>query len=80
MAQLKSPKELDHYRQTLSSGRDANTPCISVCAGTGCLAYGAAEVIGAFEAEIEKQGLIVKVDTKGTGCPGYCQKGAVFVI
>ena len=80
MAQLKSPEELDNYRQTLSSGRDANTPCISICAGTGCLAYGAAEVIGAFKAEIEKQGLTAKVDTKGTGCPGYCEKGPVVVI
>jgi len=64
MAQLKSPEELDNYRQTLASGRDANRPCISICAGTGCLAYGAAEVISAFKAEIEKQGLTPKVDTR----------------
>ena len=80
MPQLKSPEELDHYRQTLSSGRDADAPCISICAGTGCLAYGAAEVIDAFKAEIKKQGLTTKVDIKGTGCPGYCEKGPVVVI
>jgi len=80
MVRLKSPEELDHYRQSLSSGKDADTPCISVCAGTGCLAYGAADVIGAFKAELEQQGLTATVDTKGTGCPGYCQKGPVVVI
>ena len=80
MVQLKSPEELDDYRQTLSSGRDPDTPCISICAGTGCLAYGAADVIAAFKAEIEKQDLTATVDTKGTGCPGYCQKGPVVVI
>jgi len=80
MVRLKSPKELDQYKQTLASGRDADTPCISVCAGTGCLAYGAAEVIDAFRSEIEKQGLTAKVNTKGTGCPGYCEKGPVLVI
>jgi len=80
MVQLQSPEELDHYRQSLSGGKDANAPCISVCAGTGCLAYGAAEVIGAFKAELARQGLTATVDTKGTGCPGYCQKGPVVVI
>ena len=80
MVQLKSSEELNNHRQTLSSRRDAKTSSISVCAGTGCLAYGAAEVIGAFKAEIKKQGLTAKVDTKGTGCPGYCEKGPVVVM
>jgi len=80
MPQLRSPDQLDAFREELSSGRDADTPCISVCAGTGCLAYGADPVIRAFEAEIGKQGLAARVNTKGTGCPGYCEKGPVVVI
>ncbi|MHC5008208.1 MAG: NADH-ubiquinone oxidoreductase-F iron-sulfur binding region domain-containing protein, partial [Planctomycetota bacterium] len=80
MPQLRSLDQLDAFRKELSSRRDADTPCISVCAGTGCLAYGADQVIRAFEAEIGKQGLEATVNTKGTGCPGYCEKGPVVVI
>jgi NADH-quinone oxidoreductase subunit F len=44
------------------------------------MAFGAGEVIAAFKAEIEKQGLQADVDTKGTGCPGFCERGPVVVI
>jgi NADH-quinone oxidoreductase subunit F len=80
MAQLKSAEELEQFRQELLTNRDPGNPCISVCAGAGCLAYGAAEVIDAFKAEIEKQGLTATVDTKGTGCPGFCERGPVVLI
>ncbi|UCH85747.1 MAG: SLBB domain-containing protein [Candidatus Latescibacterota bacterium] len=80
MAQLSSPEALEAYRQGLLTQRDSNKPCISVCAGAGCLAYGAAEVIDAFNAEIIAQDLAATVDTKGTGCPGFCERGPVVVI
>jgi NADH-quinone oxidoreductase subunit F len=80
MVPLKSPAELDARREELRSRSDASRTCISVCAGAGCLAGGAAEVIAAFEAEIEKQGLEATVDTKGTGCPGFCERGPVVVV
>jgi NADH:ubiquinone oxidoreductase subunit F (NADH-binding)/(2Fe-2S) ferredoxin/NAD-dependent dihydropyrimidine dehydrogenase PreA subunit len=80
MPRIDSPDELEHIRQEILSRRDPNKSCISVCAGTGCLASGASEVISAFEAEIEKQGLKTSVDTKGTGCPGFCERGPVVVI
>ncbi|GAH62540.1 unnamed protein product, partial [marine sediment metagenome] len=80
MARLNSPEELEKFRQEIVSKRDTNKPCISICAGTGCLASGASEVIAAFKAEIEKQGLKTDVDTKGTGCPGFCERGPVVVI
>ncbi|HUU02993.1 MAG TPA: NADH-quinone oxidoreductase subunit NuoF [Myxococcota bacterium] len=80
MARLSSPEELEQFRQELLSKRDPNTPCISVCAGTGCLAFGAKQVIAAFRAEINRQGLDAVVDTKGTGCPGFCERGPVVVI
>ena len=44
------------------------------------IASGAGEVIAAFKAEIEKQGLKAEVDTKETGCPGFCERGPVVVI
>jgi len=80
MARINSPEELEKVRQEILSRRDPNTPCISICAGAGCIASGAGEVITAFKAEIEKQGLQADVDTKETGCPGFCERGPVVVI
>jgi len=80
MARLNSPEKLEKVRQEILSRRDPNTPCISICAGAGCIAFGANEVIATFKTEIEKQGLQADVDTKGTGCPGFCERGPVVVI
>jgi len=80
MAVLKSPEELEKLRQEILSGRDPDKSCISVCAGAGCLASGVSEVIAAFKSEIEKQTLKADVDIKGTGCPGFCERGPVVVI
>jgi NADH-quinone oxidoreductase subunit F len=80
MARLTTPEELKNFRQEILSKRDPNNPCVSICAGAGCVASGADEVIAAFRAEIEKAGLSATVDTKGTGCPGFCERGPVVVI
>ncbi|MGD9042250.1 MAG: NADH-ubiquinone oxidoreductase-F iron-sulfur binding region domain-containing protein, partial [Desulfobacterales bacterium] len=80
MTQINSPAELEEVRQEILSRRGPDMPCISICAGAGCMAFGAGEVIAAFNAEIEKQGLQADVDTKGTGCPGFCERGPVVVI
>ncbi len=80
MPRINSTDELEKVRKEILSLRDPNKPCISICAGAGCLASGAGEVIAAFKAEIEKQGLTTDVDTKGTGCPGFCERGPVVVI
>jgi len=80
MARINSPEELEKVRQEILSRSDPNTPCISICAGAGCIASGADEVIAAFKAEIEKQGLQADVNTKETGCPGFCERGPVVVI
>lgn len=77
---INSPTELEQLRQEILSKRDPGKPRISVCAGAGCLATGASNVISAFNAEIEKQGLTGEVSTKGTGCPGFCERGPVVVI
>ncbi len=80
MPLINSPAELEEFRQGVLAKRDPNAPCVSVCAGAGCVASGANEVIAAFKAEIEKQGLQASVETKGTGCPGFCERGPVVVI
>jgi NADH-quinone oxidoreductase subunit F len=80
MRRISSPDELEKVRNEIRSRRDPNKPCVAVCAGAGCIASGAGQVITAFKTEIEKQGLRAEVDTKGTGCPGFCERGPVVVI
>ncbi len=80
MERLSSPEQLEQLRQDILAARNPETPCVSICAGSGCLALGAREVIDAFTAELAKQGLEATVDTRGTGCPGFCEQGPVVVI
>jgi NADH:ubiquinone oxidoreductase subunit F (NADH-binding)/(2Fe-2S) ferredoxin/ferredoxin len=80
MPRITSPDELEKVRQEIVSREDRNKPCVSICVGAGCLASGANEVMAAFKTEIEKQGLKTGVNTKGTGCPGFCERGPVVVI
>ncbi|HMK66798.1 MAG TPA: (2Fe-2S) ferredoxin domain-containing protein, partial [Thermodesulfobacteriota bacterium] len=80
MKRINSTEELEKLRQEILSRRDPNKPCVSICAGAGCLASGAGEVIAAFQKEIAAQGLEATIDTKGTGCPGFCERGPLLVI
>ena len=77
---LNSPAELELLRQEILSKRNSGKARISICAGAGCLATGASKVIDAFNAEIEKEGLKSEVEVKGTGCPGFCERGPIVVI
>ncbi|GEM_PF-2980018 len=52
-----SPKELEEFRKDILLKRDPNKLCISLCSGTGCLAYGSQEVAAAFIEELTKKGL-----------------------
>ena len=80
MSQINSPVQLEEFRKGILSKRDPSTPCISICAGAGCIASGADEVIEAFKIQIEEQGLEGNIVTKGTGCPGFCERGPIVVI
>jgi NADH-quinone oxidoreductase subunit F len=77
---INSPAELEQLRQHILSKKHCDKARISICAGAGCLATGAGKVIDAFNAEIEKQGLGTEVNIKGTGCPGFCERGPIVVI
>ena len=80
MNRLESQKDLESYREQLQKQRDPNRPVVSLCAGSGCGAYGTAEVKEALENEISQNGLKGKVDIKVTGCHGFCEKGPIMVI
>jgi NADH-quinone oxidoreductase subunit F len=80
MARFRTLGELEEHRRGLAARSAAKRLCISVCAGAGCLASGAAEVIAAFREALAARGLAAEVELKGTGCPGFCERGPVVVL
>jgi NADH-quinone oxidoreductase subunit F len=80
MDRLSSPAELEKVRESIVSRRDADKPCITVCSGTGCHAFGCEEVSAAFREEIKRLGLEDRVDVRTTGCHGFCERGPLVVV
>jgi len=80
MKKLKSAKELASLQDALRKARDPKKPCIVICAGTGCLAYGTQKLIDNFRSEIAKQKLEAKIDVRTSGCHGFCERGPLVVI
>ncbi|MHB8896412.1 MAG: NADH-ubiquinone oxidoreductase-F iron-sulfur binding region domain-containing protein [Candidatus Geothermincolia bacterium] len=80
MPRVDSAEAYEAYRLAVTPPSDPAVPCVAVCAGTGCLACGAKDVLAAFQSAIKEQGLDTKVILKGAGCPGFCERGTVVVI
>ena len=79
MHKLKSAADLEKLRQEVVAQGEGRTT-LSLCAGTGCLAYGAKKVHLALLSEMEKSGVPGDVVLKKTGCHGFCEKGPLLVI
>jgi NADH-quinone oxidoreductase subunit F len=77
---IRNPADLVQLREALVSQRDPERPCITVCAGTGCQAYGCNGIIAAFRDELEVRGIAGQFDVLTTGCHGFCERGPVVVI
>jgi NADH-quinone oxidoreductase subunit F len=77
---IQRPEDLARLRERLQSQRDPKKPCITVCSGTGCQAYGCQVITNAFRQELEGRALSDKVDVLTTGCHGFCERGPVVVI
>ena len=77
---ITSPDELVRLQDRLASQRDPDKPCVTVCSGTGCQAYGCQGITDAFRQELVARGLVDKVDVLTTGCHGFCERGPVVVI
>lgn len=77
---IKTPKQLEKYRQKLLNGRNPAATGICVCGGTGCRASGAEQITLAFLNELEKRNLSCPVDFKETGCLGFCEKGPLVIL
>ncbi|KPK81504.1 MAG: NADH dehydrogenase [Bacteroides sp. SM23_62_1] len=80
MKKLGSAKELEDWRKEILKNQDPEKPCISICCGTGCRAYGAEEVANEFIKEKNKRKLKVEIEIKTTGCHGFCERGPLVVI
>ena len=79
MKRIQSVQELEAYRRECLAARDPQRTVITICAGTGCLAHGCANVVDAMRQELEKQGLD-QVEVKATGCHGFCEQGPLVVV
>jgi NADP-reducing hydrogenase subunit HndC len=53
---------------------------LMVCAGTGCVAGGAFQVMDGLKEELKKQGLHDEVSVVTTGCNGFCGQGPLMVV
>ncbi len=80
MPRLNSVQELDKFRAQCLAEINPQRPCLTVCAGSGCTAAGAEDVLTALRASLEKHGLQDKIDLKSTGCHGFCEKGPVMIV
>ena len=80
MKKVKTAQELKSLQEEVKNSRDPEKPCITICAGTGCVTYGSQKLVDNFRAEIEKQNLNGKVEVRASGCHGFCERGPLVVI
>ena len=80
MKRLSSPSELERLRASILKNRDPQKSVVNICGGTGCMALGCTDVIKAFREEIAAQGLADKVEVRVSGCPGFCERGAIMTV
>ncbi len=76
---FRNVQELEKRRQKARKAKSSIKKTILVCAGTGCLSNGSAEVAEAFQRELKDRGIDMKVEltVKTTGCHGFCERGPI---
>ncbi|MBW2576344.1 MAG: NAD(P)H-dependent oxidoreductase subunit E, partial [Deltaproteobacteria bacterium] len=81
MTKLENREALEELRNSLKlAQKEDGKRLISLCAGSGCGAYGTAKVHKALMAELAEQGMQDDVEVKLSGCHGFCEKGPILVI
>jgi len=80
MTRLESLQDLETFRQACLASRDSRRTCVTVCAGSGCTAAGAQDVLRSLRRNIEQRGLNGQIEVKSTGCHGFCERGPVMLI
>ncbi len=81
MIRLDNREALSELRKSFQKkSPDSSKKLVSLCAGSGCAAYGTSKVHKALMEELGRQGLQDRVEVKLTGCHGFCEKGPIMVI
>ncbi len=81
MTKIENRDALEKFKNSLENRRKNNKKrLISLCAGSGCAAYGTAKVYQALVDELAKQNMENEVEIRLTGCHGFCEKGPIMVI
>jgi NADH-quinone oxidoreductase subunit F len=80
MVKLQNREALEKLRNSLQAKGQKNQKLISLCAGSGCGAYGTAKVHTMLQEELVRHNLQDTVQVKLTGCHGFCEKGPIMVI
>ena len=81
MPTLENRAALKSLRDSLEAQLKASKKkLISLCAGSGCGAYGTAKVHQILMDELAEQDLQDEVEVKLSGCHGFCEKGPIMVI
>ena len=76
---LSDPAALAGHREQLIEERDPRRRVVAVCAGTGCRAQGALDVVDALRAEVAARGAHDQLAIRATGCLGFCQSSPLLV-
>ncbi|MFH1676879.1 MAG: NAD(P)H-dependent oxidoreductase subunit E, partial [bacterium] len=79
---LKNVKDLEKRRAQAIKGNSKAKNTVLVCAGTGCLASGSAEVAEEFRKQLKDHGIDMDVElrVKTTGCHGFCERGPIVTF
>ena len=78
---LCSPEEFEKLRKDILSKKDPNRSIVSICTMSACgQARGSLNIYQRFQEEIKHAGLEGKVEIKGTGCQGFCEREPVVII
>ncbi|MBI4867290.1 MAG: 4Fe-4S binding protein [Candidatus Wallbacteria bacterium] len=82
LPELKSPEDLQSWRNQTRGRASGPVRQALVCAGTGCRAAGAVKVSEALARWIEASGSESRIglEVKETGCHGFCEKGPLVVV
>jgi len=78
---LENAEDLRQYREDLVAARDPKARRVRICLGTGCTAKGAVKVLELFRQAAEQlDDDSVTIETKCTGCHGFCERGPIVVV
>ena len=77
---IRSPADLDRFREELRKRRSPSAKSVRVCIGTGCAAKGSRRLYELFSEAVQESGTEVSVEAKCVGCHGFCERGPIVVI